>query len=129
MTEAAIDPFCLCTHKASSHNAGTLEHGACRQCSCDGFEYGFQPRAMTDHPKPSAEALAQADVICQQHGMLRRGYMATTLAVALDAFAAQAVLAERARLADEGDASRRVATMLGQPITMSDLKRISEDGP
>lgn len=35
----------------------------------------------------SAAALAQADEICQRHGMLRRGYMANTLAEYLDAFA------------------------------------------
>lgn len=55
---------------------------------------------MTDRPTPSPAALAKADEICQQHGMLRRGYMATTLAEALEAYAARAIK-ERVVAADD----------------------------
>ncbi len=46
---------------------------------------------MTDHPTPSAEALAAADAICKRHGMLPGGYMRDSLAEDLEAFAAAAV--------------------------------------
>lgn len=114
---------------------------------------------MTDQPKPSSEALAAADAFFAGRGWLRGGVMATQLAEAFDAFAleelercskllclecAQASPVHLQELQHgtwwvHGDLNitcranalrpKPVASMLGQPITDEERRRISEDGP
>ncbi len=60
---------------------------------------------MTDHPKPSAEALAAADAICKRHGMLPGGYMRDSLAEDLEAFA-ERIAGEREALKADVERAR-----------------------